>query len=504
MQSFSGRANIQSPAAWSTAYDALKNDRRARVRELADQVAVILGDKRVYPRFRLILANRDALIEKRIEALEILVRGRDVEAASAYLAVLDEPRLRGPALQALSQLADPETPTAIFKIYPELTQAEKRSAIATLVSRPQYVNALLDEIESGRISSSELHAFDVRQIRQFDDRGLNRRLADVWGSFKEASDDNKKKIADYREMLAPDVVANGSLSNGRRLFDQHCAACHIMFGEGGKVGPDITGSNRANLDYILENILAPNSVLAKEYRMTVVSTVDGRIVSGLILRETDSAITLRTIDKEVVVPKSEIDDRRLSDLSVMPEGLLDPLKRQEVVDLIAYLGSSNQVTPSGPAAPIDPSTGRVPDAIEGEKMKVVSKTAGDIHVQPMVGFPKDQWSGDQLWWINGKAGDSIELEFEIDKPGSYDVEAVFTKAGDYGVFEIHLNETKLTGNLDLFNSPDVITTGVLTYPAVSLERTECKLLVKIIGANPQAIKRYMFGLDYIRLIPVQR
>ena len=115
LQSFSGRANIQTPDAWGTAYDVLKTDRRTRVRELADQIAVILGDQRVYPRFRSTLTNRSATIEIRKEALEILVRGRDVGAATAYLAVLDEPMLRGLALRALSQLADPGTPAAIFK-----------------------------------------------------------------------------------------------------------------------------------------------------------------------------------------------------------------------------------------------------------------------------------------------------------------------------------------------------------------------------------------------------
>ena len=376
--------------------------------------------------------------------------------------------------------------------------------MATLVSRPQYVNALLDEIESGRMSNSELHAFDVRQIRQFGNRDLNQRLTEVWGSFKEASAERKKKIAHYREILSPSVVAKGSLSNGRRLFDQHCAACHTMFGEGGKVGPDITGSNRADLDYILENILAPNAVLAKEYRMTVVSTLDGRIVSGLKLNETSSAITLRTIDNEVVIPKSEIDERRLSDLSVMPEGLLDPLNTQEVVDLVSYLGSPNQVSPSGPPAPIDASTGRVSGAIEGESMKVVSKTAGEVRIQPMGRFPQDRWSGDQVWWINGNVGDSIELQFEVENPGTYDVEAVFTKANDYGIFEITLNDVKLTGKLDLFNSPDVITTGVLNFPAQRIIQNDCKLRVKIVGTNPQAIKRYMFGLDYVRLKPVRK
>ena len=56
--------------------------------------------------------------------------------------------------------------------------------------------------------------------------------------------------------------------------------CHTLFGEGGKVGPDLTGSNRANLDYALMNILDPSAVIAKEYRPTIVITTDGRVITG--------------------------------------------------------------------------------------------------------------------------------------------------------------------------------------------------------------------------------
>ena len=134
-------------------------------------------------------------------------------------------------------------------------------------------------------------------------------------------------------------MARADLANGRRIYDATCAACHMLFGEGGKVGPDITGSNRANLDYILENLLAPSAVLGKDYRMTVIFATDGRVISGVLLDETDSAVTLRTLNDTVVVAKDEIEERRLSDLSVMPEGQLDLFKPEEVRDLIAYLAT---------------------------------------------------------------------------------------------------------------------------------------------------------------------
>ena len=297
-------------------------------------------------------------------------------------------------------------------------------------------------------------------------------------------------------------MARADVANGRRLYDGACASCHTLFGEGGKVGPDITGSDRANLDYILENLLAPSAVLGKEYRMTVIFTMDGRVISGVIQKETDSAVTLRTINDTVVVAKDDIEERRLSDLSVMPEGQLDLLKPAEVRDLIAYLASPSQVAPRGPRAPIDSKTNRVAGAIEGESMKIVLKSAGNARNQKMDGFAKDRWSGgDHLFWSGGKTGEILELAIEVEKTGFYDVEIVLTKARDYGIVQLKLNDEILGNSIDLYNAPDVITTGVLTFPERKLNKGSHILQVTIVGAHPKAIKAFMFGLDYVRLLP---
>jgi putative heme-binding domain-containing protein len=131
--------------------------------------------------------------------------------------------------------------------------------------------------------------------------------------------------------------------HGRTLFVKHCAACHKLFGEGGEVGPDLTGSQRANLDYLLENVLDPNAVVPKEYQVTNFVLADGRLVSGIVLRETPDGVSVRTANEMVVVPRGEIESRKSTTQSIMPEGLLDQLKPDEVRDLVGYLGSPEQV-----------------------------------------------------------------------------------------------------------------------------------------------------------------
>jgi putative membrane-bound dehydrogenase-like protein len=504
LKAFDGRVNIPMPTSWNVAYERLSGSKNETVRQRADQVAAILGDRRIFSRMRKLLVDDKNSLDKRKQALGILVRGRDKQAVKAYQTVLREPVLRGAAIRALAAFDDSRTPKIVLAQYSRLTESEKRDAINTLVSRPSYALTLLDEMQKEKVSRSDLHAFNIRQLLRFNNRKLNRRIKDVWGDVRETSKDKQGRIAHYKGMLTPRILRNGDRRNGRRIFSKTCAACHTLFGEGGKVGPDITGSNRANLDYILDNIVDPSAVLGKDYRMTVIATNDGRIISGLVQKETDSALTVRTINDTVIVARSEIEDRKLSKLSVMPERLLDTFKSVEVRDLIAYLRSPTQVALQGPRSLINSRTGRVPHAIEGETMKILAKTVGTARSQKMNSFSKGNWSGsDQLWWTGAKTGARLDLELPVVQNGNYDLEIVLTKARDYGIVQLLLDEKRLGGPIDLFNAPDVITTGVLSFEKNQLKKGPHTLSLQIVGSNPKAVKSYMVGLDYVYLKQTQ-
>ncbi|MEO8494997.1 MAG: PVC-type heme-binding CxxCH protein [Planctomycetota bacterium] len=501
LNAFEGRVDIPMPPAWSSAYDELVASDNESIRQRADQIAVALGDRRIFPRMRTTLTDATADMKLRARAMDILVRGRDKESAQAFQAILVEPKLRGAAIRALASLDDPQTAEAILGQYARLTDVEKPDAIATLVARPSYAAALLDALDDGRVPRTDVHAYHIRQLQRFENAELTSRIKEAWGEIRESAKDKIEHILTLKKSLAPEFLAEADVSNGRMLFTKTCASCHTLFGEGGKVGPDITGSNRVNLDYLLTNIVDPSAVLGKDYRMTILATTDGRVVSGLIQKETDSAVTLRTINDTIVVPKSDIEERQLSEQSLMPERLLDALKSEELRDLVAYLGSPTQVTLRGPRAPIDPKTKRVPGALEGESLKIVGKTAGSATSQNMGGFPKDQWSGvDHLWWTGARPGDRLDVEVPVEKAGHYTVELVFTRARDYAIAQLLIDDTALGGPVDFYNSPDVITTGVLSYPGIELTAGNHKLGIEIIGANPEAAKSYMIGLDYVRLV----
>ncbi len=156
----------------------------------------------------------------------------------------------------------------------------------------------------------------------------------------------------------------------------------------------------------------------------------------------------------------------------------------------------------GEASAIDESTGRVAGAIEGESMKVVSVDAGKTSAQNMSGFSKDRWSGNkQLFWTGAKPRARLKLEFELDEGGQFDVVTALTTARDYGIINLLLDNTALGSPVDLYDYPDVRTTGRLQLGTRKLTSGKHELTLELIGANDSAKKAYMVGLDYLLLIP---
>lgn len=244
------------------------------------------------------------------------------------------------AIRGLAAFDDPATPPFLREIYPRLVPEAKRAALSTLSSRPAGAAALLDAMHAGEIATVDLTADLARQIRNLGDARLSARLAEVWGTVAETDVDRQNAIRAWARKLDPrdngaDVAPDRTA--GKALFTKTCGQCHELFGEGGKIGPGLTGSNRRDLDYLLSNVLAPSAVMAKDYRPTVLLTADGRVLTGLIRAETDAAITLATADGDAVVPLAEVLERAESDTSMMPDGLLNPLSTEQVRDLFAYL-----------------------------------------------------------------------------------------------------------------------------------------------------------------------
>jgi putative heme-binding domain-containing protein len=252
--------------------------------------------------------------------------------------------MRDLALTGLAAYDDAATPGKVLAIYAGLSLEEKRTALATLAARPAYGAALLKAIADKQIPATDLSADLVRQLHNLKDKNVDKLVAEIWGQVRPTAEDKARLVAEYRDLLAATPVKKPDLQLGRAVFTKTCGQCHKLYGAGDTIGPDLTGSNRADLDYLLSNVLDPSALIAKEYQSTVVVTVDGRVVTGLITAEDDNTLTIRTATEKLVLPKDEIEERSLGDVSMMPDDQLKQFKPHEILSLFAYLRGKKQVS----------------------------------------------------------------------------------------------------------------------------------------------------------------
>ena len=338
-----GRKELPAPADWPRVAASLWEDRDAGVRLRALLLGLQFGDERSRPELISLMSDANNGVEVREAAMQALVEARAPGLASHLLDQLDDPALRRPALRALAAAPDARVPAILVKSYASFDPADREDAITTLAARPESANALLDAIADGSIPKRDLNATTARQILAFGKPELTTRLGEVWGSLRPTSADKVALLARYKAVLESGDGKAVDPSRGRAVFNRSCVQCHRLYDAGGDVGPELTGSDRANSVYILENVLDPGATVGKDYRLVTAATADGRLLSGIVREQTDKTVTIQTVNERVVLPREEIDEYKESSLSMMPEGLLEKLTDDEVRDLLAYLATKAQV-----------------------------------------------------------------------------------------------------------------------------------------------------------------
>ena len=152
-------------------------------------------------------------------------------------------------------------------------------------------------------------------------------------------------IRSWGMKLTPDELSRADRAAGRVVWQQRCGSCHMLFGEGGRVGPDLTGSGRAEVEYVILNVIDPSAVVPEAWRLTQVITNDGRVVAGALAASDERTLTIRTPTSDTVIDRDDVDEVVTRNESVMPEGLWNDLNDEQVRDLLGYLASPTQVTP---------------------------------------------------------------------------------------------------------------------------------------------------------------
>jgi putative heme-binding domain-containing protein len=334
-----GRNDLAAPRNWKPVYEKLRKS-GGKVAQLAADIAQQFGDTEAARQSLATLKDKGTAIESREKFLRALASQQRPELLKELPLLLEEGALRKETIRAIAAFDDDHLGELLLKKYPSFNVEEKREAVQTLSSRPRYGRMLTQALKDNKIPKRDVPVFVARQLRRVVGSGF----VETWGPIDELPAKQNAAYDKYRRLLTTDALAAASPQRGRLLFQRTCGQCHTLYGEGGKVGPDITGSNRSNVDYLLSNVLNPSDEIQADYKMIVVTTRDGRTYSGNIASENARQVTMRIVGQdEVVLNKSDIQSREETPVSMMPPGLFQALTDGEVLDLVAYLRTSDQV-----------------------------------------------------------------------------------------------------------------------------------------------------------------
>lgn len=339
-----GLANMQKPVApsgWGEVSPKLLGSADASVRQAAVELNVVFGDVESMAILRQQVADPALPAVQRKRGLELLLRGKDTGLRAPLESLLTDPGLAPDAVKALGAIGGSNVAEVMLSRWALLPPAARREAIVALATRSDWALQLLNGVQRGVVERKEISAADLRQLRGLSNLALQEKVGRIWPS----TEGNSQQVyAKYVNLLGPKNLKKADLVRGREVYKLSCAACHKLYGEGASIGPELTGADRQNLDYLLENILSPSSVVPDVFRVSNLNLKDDRVLGGIIVARTEQNITLQTLTDRVTIPRSEIDSIQESELSMMPDGLLENLSEEQIVDLVGYLSSTSPVT----------------------------------------------------------------------------------------------------------------------------------------------------------------
>ena len=326
-----GIKGFEKPTKWDEVSSKLSGNPNAL------KMSVLLGDEDAIGQMEKLVLDLDAAIEVRRQTMKILIDSNSPNLKSISENLLQESEMKIWGARGLSKFEGDETAEMLISNLKGFELDEREEVVEILCGRVNWTDALLTNLEQGKVSKSLINPYHALQIKSLKNADLEKRLSMSWGQIRTSPEYLSKRKMELRIELNADSLSEANLKKGSLLYDQQCSGCHQLYGRGGYLGPDLTGSGRSNLDYLLENIVDPNSAVSADYRMNVLSLKDGRVLSGMIAGQDRNSLTLRMPGSEAVVSKADIRKRETLPNSIMPAGLLDSLREEERRDLIAYL-----------------------------------------------------------------------------------------------------------------------------------------------------------------------
>jgi hypothetical protein len=307
----------------------------------SDIFAADLGE--VVKELRATLAGGKAEATARIDAAKRLVEVEDsqesVKLILSQVAPTAAPELQTGLLDALSASKDAKTGEAVVSGWGTYSPTAQRGAIAVVLRKPAWTEALLAAVEAGKVNPKDLRSEHWQILTGSKEQAIAARARKLEKSSGGTPNPDKAKLI---EALIPQVEKGGDAARGKLVYAKNCAVCHAIGSEGGKVGPDLTGIGaRAKSDLVIE-ILDPNRSVEGTYRQWTVETED-QILYGRMLAE--SRTTIEIIDaagKVHAIDRKNVQGLAASERSVMPEGFEQSIPAADLSDLLEYLSTSKE------------------------------------------------------------------------------------------------------------------------------------------------------------------
>jgi putative membrane-bound dehydrogenase-like protein len=336
---------VDAPPEWKQAQAALALDTTREIRELAGKLAINFRDPVAAKRALAIFQDTAKPVKARIEAVRNLALARP-DAALRPLVVLAvdtkaDRDLRAEAIRALASFDHPDLAKDLLAAWPTYSTALKSEVVNALAGRKEWARALLEAVGAKQVAQTEINVNTILRIQALKDKRLDALVQKVWGRVQATPAELNALIDRTRRQL---YTAPGSFERGKAVFAAQCAKCHKFEGQGFEVGPNIEGAAR-DIEYLLVNVLDPNRVIGAPYFIRTVTKLNGQNEIGILAAEDDQSLTLKTENGVLkVIAKKDIEDVRISEKSLMPEGFGSNIKIDEFRDLIRYVMANPFIT----------------------------------------------------------------------------------------------------------------------------------------------------------------
>jgi putative heme-binding domain-containing protein len=299
-------------------------------------LAALWNDAAAVKTVQALAGNKSAPIEQRQLALQTLVFAKDpgaLKLAAAMLVAIDSQRT---ALIALSRSDDPGVAETVLDAFPSLSPELQPQAIELLTQRAAWAKSLVGQIAAKKLPASALNVNQVRKLVSLGDKELAEDVTKHWGTIREGRDPAREQlIGQMRELLSK---TPGDPHRGIAVFNKLCGQCHKIHGQGQEVGPDITLNGRSSYDQLLSNVFDPSLVIGSSYQARTVRTFDGLVIAGLLVEDSEQRVVLKVQGGKLeTIARDDVEALKVSELSLMPEGVEKQLQPQEIADLFAFI-----------------------------------------------------------------------------------------------------------------------------------------------------------------------